>query len=290
MNETDVEVHPLAVTCICDHYTRVQVGGSLLPPGSIVVGMLFGQRSGEVMTIVDATDAVYGCDARGNAVINTTELSKKITLWTTMGEDRGTEFLGWYSFGSTATAEHVALHNTMAEFGTDLLFLLMDPNPNPLSSHPSFSIYKKSSRPEMAFVVAPYKLETVEAERIAVDQVVKSSISQTESAEKGLMGLSRRQSVLALQKRIEYIISVLGAIGRGEVEADHSFLRSVAKLCCDLPYSVPADNDLDEGVTNSIINTLSVAVLASASRTSEHISDLNTKFVHVFAADRHGMR
>lgn len=84
-----------------------------------------------------------------------------------------------------------------------------------------------------------FQLETVEAERIAVNQVVKSSFAKTESAgagrliscnfillylsyvavflkEKGLMGLSRRQALLALQKRMENIISVLCAMDRGE--------------------------------------------------------------------------
>lgn len=86
----------------------MQVGGARLPPGSVVLGVLFGQRKEDRVTIVDATDAVYDCVGSG-IVVNKTELSKKITLWTTM--DRATEFLGWYSFGVAASCEHFELHS-----------------------------------------------------------------------------------------------------------------------------------------------------------------------------------
>ena len=107
-------IHQLAITCVCDHYTRVQVGGSKEPTSVAVVGMLFGKRDEDGVTIVDATDAVYESNGSGNTSFNMPELTKKIKLWTTMGENRATEMLGWYSFGLTATAEHLKIHSVVS--------------------------------------------------------------------------------------------------------------------------------------------------------------------------------
>ena len=54
-----VSIHPLAISAVCDHYTRVTVGGSMLPSNSAVIGLLFGTISPGVISIFDATDVNY---------------------------------------------------------------------------------------------------------------------------------------------------------------------------------------------------------------------------------------
>eukprot|EP01036_Dinobryon_divergens_P016469 gene16469-22337_t len=54
-----VGIHPLAIASICDHYTRVSVGGSKLPKDCPVVGLLFGVQDGQDISIFDGTEAIY---------------------------------------------------------------------------------------------------------------------------------------------------------------------------------------------------------------------------------------
>ena len=54
-----IHVHPLSITSICDHFTRVQMGGSQLKKNDPVVGLIFGVQNGLDVEIMDATDAVY---------------------------------------------------------------------------------------------------------------------------------------------------------------------------------------------------------------------------------------
>lgn len=99
----------LAISCICDHYTRASVGGSLLPPFAPVAGLLFGSTDEQgACSVADATDSIYAVDPKGNVCLNEVEMSKKITLWTSIGENR--KLLGWYTLGKTVGQDHVLLH------------------------------------------------------------------------------------------------------------------------------------------------------------------------------------
>lgn len=67
-----VTIHPLAISAICDHYTRVRAGGSTIPTNAPVMGLLFGTKpQGEKSSasIFDATDVFYEVDAQNQAPI-----------------------------------------------------------------------------------------------------------------------------------------------------------------------------------------------------------------------------
>ena len=54
--EKTIKCHPLALIAITDHQTRVLTGGSALPPGAPVVGLLFGHQDGLTVSILDAIE------------------------------------------------------------------------------------------------------------------------------------------------------------------------------------------------------------------------------------------
>jgi hypothetical protein len=62
-----ITVHPLAISSICDHYTRVKLGGSLLPKESQVIGLVFGTRSGGKFIIFDAVEVSF-TESQGRVV------------------------------------------------------------------------------------------------------------------------------------------------------------------------------------------------------------------------------
>lgn len=75
-----------------------------------MVGLLFGNRGIAGNTVViDATDAIYEVEPSGRIAFNSVDMETKIRLWTAMGEDQ--TFLGWYSFGSSVSTDHVTTHS-----------------------------------------------------------------------------------------------------------------------------------------------------------------------------------
>jgi hypothetical protein len=94
-NNRKVSIHPLAITSICDHYTRVSVGGSKLPKVYPVIGLLFGVQNGQEVSLFDGTDAIYEI-ITGEVVLNNKEITKKKSLWTAVFTNY--ELLGIFSF------------------------------------------------------------------------------------------------------------------------------------------------------------------------------------------------
>lgn len=61
--EKTIKCHPLALIAIADHQTRVLTGGSALPPGAPVVGLLFGHQDGLTVSILDAIEMEHSFSA-----------------------------------------------------------------------------------------------------------------------------------------------------------------------------------------------------------------------------------
>jgi len=68
-DEKRIFVHPLAIASICDHHTRVAMGGSLFKPTDPAIGLLFGTQTGLDVEIIDATDAIYSMES-GEVVLD----------------------------------------------------------------------------------------------------------------------------------------------------------------------------------------------------------------------------
>jgi len=65
--EKTIKCHPLALIAITDHQTRAATGGSALPPGSPVVGLLFGHQDGLTVSILDAIEMEHSFAAAAAA-------------------------------------------------------------------------------------------------------------------------------------------------------------------------------------------------------------------------------
>ena len=127
---------------MCDHYTRLSLGGSILPPNAPVIGLLFGTRDGVNTSLHDATEAVYQY-SDSNIILNHESILKKKELWTAVYTTQ--ELVGWYTVGTDVSPYHLQMHrevrvllcisgednNTivykqMMAFSPDLLFLFMN--------------------------------------------------------------------------------------------------------------------------------------------------------------------
>ncbi len=67
-----IELHPLCIISISDHYMRVSMGGGKQSPDAKIVGLLMGTEDGLDVSIYDAVEVVYdvGMEVRDSVVLN----------------------------------------------------------------------------------------------------------------------------------------------------------------------------------------------------------------------------
>ena len=108
--EKTIKCHPLALIAITDHQTRVVTGGSALPPGAPVVGLLFGHQDGLTVSILDAIEMEHSFAAGETAVefgggTEEEQAQHKAGLTTKIELHRKVfpthEVVGWYKVTST---------------------------------------------------------------------------------------------------------------------------------------------------------------------------------------------
>jgi hypothetical protein len=99
------------ITSVCDHYTRLTLNGSLLPSDAPTLGLLFGTKDGENISICDATEAVYKF-TNGTVSLLPQFISKKKELWTAVYTTQ--ELIGWYYVGTEILPLHLQLHQEVS--------------------------------------------------------------------------------------------------------------------------------------------------------------------------------
>ena len=124
----------LAIIGISDHFTRMQTGGSVLPPSSPTIGLLYGYQSGFVISIIDAEEVEYICSTPGpDDAQKLQNIRTKIELHQTCFPKH--EVVGWYRVSSIRSGREEPLpveedmvmnHGWMKEFNEHPLFVLMD--------------------------------------------------------------------------------------------------------------------------------------------------------------------
>ena len=185
------------------------------------------------------------------------------------------EFLGWYSSGVDAkeadmeiqkqVTSRFAAHRRVAllkiltllfahthtlslafllqflEYNESPFYLLFNPNIPPTARNLPISIYETELRiimdqPTLIFSKTAFKIESLDAERVAVDHVAHLATGGGAVGSQlmiHLMSMKSATNMLAL--RVKIIIQVLSQMKDGKLELDHSILREVASLCNRLP-------------------------------------------------------
>lgn len=293
-----LRLHPLAISSICDHHTRVLLGGSKTPHNAPVIGLLFGIQNGLEISIVDASDALYHVDDNNNIHFMDDEILKKIDLWTAVFNTY--ELLGWYAFGSEMSPFFLDIHRNFISFhrknfieGSEKplcsespLFLLMNPSPESKSKQLPLQLFESeiyisndSQEPSLVFIDIPFELETNQAERIAIDQVTK--LTGTDSSSLEVQNQSSSTSLRKLDEKIKMLITTLEAMELNKIPVDHHLLRTAAKLN-DFFSTVSPDNFDDEFVDNMIIS-----YLGATTKTISELATLSEAYHTTFSENRY---
>jgi len=255
-----VDIHPLVITSVCDHYTRLSLGGSILPPNAPVIGLLFGTRDGVNTSLHDATEAVYQY-SDSNIILNHESILKKKELWTAVYTTQ--ELVGWYTVGTDVSPHHLQMHREMMAFSPDLLFLFMNSSIDHDAKHLPLSVYEmQSAGSNQAFVECTLKIESSEVEKIAIDEVLKYGHTDGKSSVEA-QNASVLSSLKSLESRIDVLVTALQDMRSGKIPRDDDLLRHAAYICGKIPPSGHVSDHIQEKLNEDLEDTLAVSLLSS---------------------------
>jgi COP9 signalosome complex subunit 6 len=100
------------------------------------------------------------------------------------------DFLGWYSTGPEPTAAEIYVHEQFATFNESPLYVQLFPNMVATSRELPIAVYESlidlvDGRAQTMFVRSQYRVETMEAERIAVNHVAKAAAADASEGSGG---------------------------------------------------------------------------------------------------------
>eukprot|EP01104_Vermistella_antarctica_P020537 TRINITY_DN8822_c0_g1_i1.p1 TRINITY_DN8822_c0_g1~~TRINITY_DN8822_c0_g1_i1.p1 ORF type:complete len:351 (-),score=78.01 TRINITY_DN8822_c0_g1_i1:78-1130(-) len=285
-----VSLHPLVIINVSDQHTRLRVksvvslatgSGRSHPSELRVIGALLGTQTGRDIEIFNSFEVMY-MEVEGLIVLDMDYLREKLDQFTKVFSTY--DFLGWYSTGPAVQAEDTLIHKQIMELNESPLFLLLDPmaaevtqtRELPISLYES-EMHIIEDKPTLVFSRIPYKIETGEAERIAVDHVarVSSAGGTVESSKLSSQLMNMHNAISMLSMRIQIIEKFLRATAEGKIPKDHGLLRQIVGLCSMLPaLDTPS---FQSALMKEYNDTLLLTFLASITQGCNHINDLITK-------------
>jgi len=248
-NVMDVMLHPLVVISISDHFTRTRVNAPTNSKISIV-GILLGMINGGKIEITNSFDIVATFDPASGKLTGVDEsfLRKRTEAFTTVFPN--TTVVGWYESGSTVDPDDALVMARILAPKAETLFTMTfdrDAAYNPDTKDIPMELFEAElkgdspSEQTVALKHTPYHVITIEAERIGVDHIAKSST--TEGASQLNVHVSGIQGAMKmLNSRIDTIIEYLKQVQSGG-EYDPDIMRKIGVLHDILLVSQTSDFD-----------------------------------------------
>ncbi|EIE81004.1 hypothetical protein RO3G_05709 [Rhizopus delemar RA 99-880] len=213
-----ISVHPLVLLNISDHYTRIRLQNPSIIENGRVFGALLASQSGRDIDIVNSFELPFQLAEDGvNHLLDKTFLLYKLDQrmetdnFSSMKQVFPTlDFMGWYSIGIQPTELDLKLHEQFLGVNESSLFLQMNPaalvngtKQFPIEIYEPIMDMVDGNYTRLVFIKTSYKLETGEAERIAIDHVAKPSSTTSDTS----LGNARTTVVLYKSQMILIFIS-----------------------------------------------------------------------------------
>ncbi|KDN43673.1 Mov34-domain-containing protein [Tilletiaria anomala UBC 951] len=261
----NLTLHPLPILNVSEHVTRARA--QMGTDNVSVYGVLLGTQSGRNVEIHNAFEmrvdpAAPGAPA-GGLQVNHNFLKSRQSQFKQVFPTL--DFLGWYSVGPVPTLQDVQIHQQLLGYNEAPIFLQLSPTNTrvaeaaasgelPLSTYES-TVEIVHGETKMFFVPTGYRIDTGEAERVAVDFASRPAESGNDAAaSSSLLGnlKSSYNAIRMLADRIKalngYVQSVHNAAPSdgstlAEIDTanattiDHETLRQIAALCASIAPS-----------------------------------------------------
>jgi len=222
-NVVEVMLHPLVVISISDQYTRARLNAPANSKVSIV-GILLGMVNGGKIEITNSFDIVANFDPASGKLVSIDEdfLRRRSEALITVFPE--TKIVGWYESGSAVDADDALIIAKLLSQKTDTMFAMTfdrdgaydrDASDIPIKLFEAELKGEAPSEQTLALKQTPYHVITIEAERIGVDHIAKSSTTEG-SSQLNVHVTGIQGAMKMLHSRIDIITDYLQKVKNGE--------------------------------------------------------------------------
>ncbi|XP_013393595.1 COP9 signalosome complex subunit 6 isoform X1 [Lingula anatina] len=279
-----VQLHPLVIMNISEHWTRVRAQEG--KPVKIL-GALIGKQHSRNIEVMNSFELMFDI-VEGDTIIDREYYTTKEEQFKQVFSDM--DFLGWYTTGEMPDESDITVHRQVCDINESPIFLKLSPVSRQADQLP-VSVYESvidlvNGVATMLFVELQYTLATEEAERIGVDHVAR--VSSSESAENSLVSehlTAQHNAIKMLHGRVKVILDYLKAVQAGEVPKNHEILRETYSLCHRLP--VLRSEKFKEDFFNQCNDVSLMTYLGTLTKGCNTINQFVNKFNVLY--DRQGM-
>eukprot|EP00546_Thalassionema_frauenfeldii_P007754 CAMPEP_0178922896 /NCGR_PEP_ID=MMETSP0786-20121207/16414_1 /TAXON_ID=186022 /ORGANISM="Thalassionema frauenfeldii, Strain CCMP 1798" /LENGTH=289 /DNA_ID=CAMNT_0020597323 /DNA_START=108 /DNA_END=977 /DNA_ORIENTATION=+ len=232
--EQKIEFHPLAIVHMADQYTRITSGGSPLPANSPVVGLLFGMTGDEEhWQVLDADDI-------STDISETTE--QQVSLHRAVFPQHSV--VGWYRVSSEdsepiaedlQTTQRLQEHFCSSKQPFIFCFCQVPKSvgmdEEDLETLP-ITLYQMDSGADVLVAMEEWKLKTSEAEKIAVETVLREQPQE----ESGFLKHAKEMesAMKKMKDRLSILINFLEDTQNGKIPFQPRLMRQVQSVVCHL--------------------------------------------------------
>lgn len=280
----NVHLHPLVLINISDHVVRCRsTGGNT----ELVLGAVIGAQEGRRIDVHNSFELIVEGAEHGRA-IDLEFFQQRLAQYLEVFPKY--EFLGWYSTGREPRESDKALHRKVQEVTANenpFLLLLdterMESEKVAQSEDLPVKVYDSTTHIEQGeskvdWNEVPYAIDTLEAERIAVNHVAKSATTAATGHSSDFTqhtgGLAN--SVVMLSNRVKELLEYIKEVKAGRAPKNQEVLRQMLSICQALQVSHPETlrrefcGDFNDGAL--------IVLLASLTKACANTSDLLDKF------------
>jgi len=279
----DVHLHPLVLINISDHVVRFRSSGR--PERAL--GALIGAQEGRRVDVHNSFELSAEESPDGRTIdveFFTLRLNQYLEVFPRY------EFLGWYSTGTCPDEQDKSLHKKIQEVsGNENPFAIlvdvekMSRDKASQSEELPVTVYDAAAHIEggdtkVTWNEVPYIIDTLEAERIAVNHVAKSattaSAGYSSDFTQHTSGLSN--SVVMLTNRIKELLEHMKDVKAGRAPKNHAVLRQTLSVCQALQATQPAA--LQKEFCGEFNDATLVVLLATLTKASANTFEVLDKF------------
>jgi COP9 signalosome complex subunit 6 len=234
-----VNLHPLVIMNIADHYTRSKVSNS----GTIkIFGAILGSQKGRNAEICNSFELLVTPDGY-RYKLDANYFTSKRQQFKQVFPDL--EFLGWYTNCEEPEDSDADFHQQVCQDNESYLLLTL--NTATRTSELPVTIYESlidivAGQPKVGFSQVSYTLATEEAERVGVDHIAKETVAsggQTSVVTDHLT--AHYGAIKMLYTRVRLVVDYLKAVQKGVVPKNQAILREISNLCHQLPILTSPD-------------------------------------------------
>ncbi|KAJ3041089.1 COP9 signalosome complex subunit 6 [Rhizophlyctis rosea] len=231
-----VTLHPLVIMNISDQFIRTRAQNKAASPQ--VVGVLIGTQSGREIEIFNSYELPYQ-EVDGHILIDDACFNARQDQFKQVFPDY--DLLGWYSTGLKPTPSDIHVHQQFLQYNESSLFLKMNPTAAAHSKDLPITIYESvvdmaAGATQLMFVKLQYKVETGEAERLAVEHVAHATDVDAGEGSGSIAHLTSQQNAIKmLHSRVKLLHTYVAAVEAGQIPRDHNIMRQISSMCNRLP-------------------------------------------------------